>query len=147
MKHTAFLALLTTVLALPIAPAGAAVKVFLLAGQSNMLGVGPAAEMPAPYKAPQPDVKYWRTDGTGRGEGWVELRPRIVRDFFGPEVTFRAGTRSAVRTLCRPAAFVSLAAAAKLTLAAIVHLRLLSVRGVSPPTPFVRTRPFAVGVH
>ncbi len=50
---------LTTLLAFATAPARAAVKVCLLAGQSNMLGVGTAAEMPAPYNAPQTNVKYW----------------------------------------------------------------------------------------
>ena len=88
MKNVAVLAALMTVFAFAAAPAFAAVKVFLLAGQSNMLGVGTASEMPAPYNVPQTNVKYWKTDGTGRGEGWVDLRPRIVRDFFGPEVTF-----------------------------------------------------------
>ena len=88
MKNTAFIVMLTTMFALATAPALAAVKVFLLAGQSNMLGVGRASETPAPYKVPQTNVKYWKTDGTGTGEGWVNLRPRIVRDFFGPEVTF-----------------------------------------------------------
>ncbi len=88
MKSATFMVALTTLLAFATAPASAAVKVFLLAGQSNMLGVGTASEMPAPYKAPQTNVKYWKTDGTGKGDGWVDLQPRIVRDFFGPEVTF-----------------------------------------------------------
>ena len=42
MKNAAFIVMVTTVLAFATAPAFAAVKVFLLAGQSNMLGVGTA---------------------------------------------------------------------------------------------------------
>jgi alpha-L-fucosidase len=78
----------TTVFALATTPATAAVKVFLLAGQSNMQGVGTATEAPAPYKTPQTDVKYWQTDGYGKEEGWTDLRPKIVPDFFGPELSF-----------------------------------------------------------
>ena len=88
MKNTALTVALTITVALATAPATAAVKVFLMAGQSNMQGVGTATEAPAPYKAPQTDVKYWQTDGYGKEEGWTDLRPKIVRDFFGPELSF-----------------------------------------------------------
>jgi hypothetical protein len=85
-------------------PASAATKVFLLAGQSNMAGVGgysgynknsppwsdppydhADAPCPAPYNAPLAAVKFWNF-GYGKkpadfvnapetGDGWVDLQP------------------------------------------------------------------------
>jgi hypothetical protein len=65
----------------------AGTKVFLLAGQSNMEGCGGGYNddpLPAPYKAPQPTVKYW-SEG-----GWIDLRGGFgdTASTFGPEVTF-----------------------------------------------------------
>ena len=70
-------------LVLAAMPAAAANKVFLLAGQSNMQGVGVAADLPAPYNAPQSNVKFWNN-------GWVDLRGGFgyASGYFGPEVTF-----------------------------------------------------------
>ena len=45
--------------------AQATTRVFLLGGQSNMVGTGKLAELKAPYDAPQPDVKVPQT-GLGR---------------------------------------------------------------------------------
>ena len=44
-------------------------KVFLLGGQSNMVGAGNTAELEKPYSEPQADVKIWR------GGGWADLGP------------------------------------------------------------------------
>jgi len=99
-------------------PASAATKVFLLAGQSNMAGVGgytgynhdaPWADppynhadrpCPEPYRSPQPAVKFWNY-GYGRkpaefvndpkvGDGWIDLQPGFGHraDQFGPELSF-----------------------------------------------------------
>ncbi len=58
----------------------APIKVFLLGGQSNMVGVGKSAELKAPYNKPHPEVKLWH------GGKWVPLG--AVGGTFGPEVTF-----------------------------------------------------------
>ena len=83
-------------------PATAATKVFLIGGQSNAAGTGTAADLPAPYNVPQPDVRFWnygpepQPDPTyginmpGVGTGWVDLEGgygHFITD-FGPEVTF-----------------------------------------------------------
>jgi hypothetical protein len=80
-----------------VAPAEAATKVFLLAGQSNMAGVGqypggvingqtipPEPAIAHPYDDPQPDVKFWYNNA------WTALRPGFGYQTgeFGPEVTF-----------------------------------------------------------
>lgn len=65
--------------------ATAATKVYLLAGQSNMMGEGSFTnELPAPYNAPQPDVKFWNNNQ------WIALRGGfgISPSQFGPEVGF-----------------------------------------------------------
>jgi hypothetical protein len=79
------------------APGLAATKVFLLAGQSNMAGVGgypggtingsyvpPEPSIPSPYNVPQPDVKFWNNNA------WTNLQPGFGYQSgeFGPEVTF-----------------------------------------------------------
>ena len=70
------------------APAGAAetgkkVKIFLLGGQSNMVGLGQVHELKPPYNAPFPAVKIWQ----GK---WVPLAPGMGngRQCFGPEIAF-----------------------------------------------------------
>ena len=73
------------------APAAAATQVFLMAGQSNMAGLGgypgelgyPAdLPCPTPYNATQTDVKFWNygvpqpvgtTNQPSTGDGWVPL--------------------------------------------------------------------------
>ncbi|MCD4728774.1 MAG: sialate O-acetylesterase [Pirellulales bacterium] len=74
-----------TILALAVAPATAATKVFLLGGQSNMDGRAPADDLSPPYDQPQTEVKYWS------GGGWVDLQGGFstdISDCFGPEVSF-----------------------------------------------------------
>jgi hypothetical protein len=92
-------------------------KVFFLAGQSNMAGLGgyngypigspwtdppydhADAPCPAPYDKPQTDVKFWNYGATAgedhvnvvkAGDAWVDLRPGFGHrdDGFGPEVSF-----------------------------------------------------------
>jgi hypothetical protein len=100
---TALLCLSATIsLILSVAPVAAATKVFLMAGQSNMAGVGgysgylsgapwttypygqgPDAPCPAPYNTPNPNVHFWNytpetspTDEIkpGVGTAWVDLQ-------------------------------------------------------------------------
>jgi hypothetical protein len=99
-------------------PASAATKVFLMAGQSNMSGVGgysgylhespwsdppynhADAPCPEPYRSPLPAVKFWNY-GYGKkpadfvndplvGDGWIALQPGFGHraDQFGPELGF-----------------------------------------------------------
>jgi len=67
-------------------PAAAAIKVFLLAGQSNMVGYGVVADLPAPYHAPLPNVKFWDSGSSQ----WTALRGGFggTAAYFGPEVSF-----------------------------------------------------------
>lgn len=85
MKPTACMIALVTSLFGAVAPTLAETKVFLLGGQSNMDGYGSnAAELPAPYNVPQPDVKFWHNNGWEDLQGGFGSSPA----FFGPEVTF-----------------------------------------------------------
>jgi hypothetical protein len=59
------------------------VKVFILAGQSNMVGSGKAANLVPPYSKPFPTIKIW-VQGTKQ---WQPLSPK-AKDRFGPEVSF-----------------------------------------------------------
>lgn len=65
------------------APASQTSDVFLLGGQSNMVGIGVFAEVPAPYSEPLPNVTIW--DGTA----WVSV-PDYAKKLptCGPEVSF-----------------------------------------------------------
>lgn len=98
-------------------PASAEVKVFLLAGQSNMAGLGgytgyplgkpwddppydhADSPCPGPYDKPQTEVKFWNYGGKPSedhvnvltaGDAWVDLKPGFGHrdDGFGPEVSF-----------------------------------------------------------
>lgn len=74
-------------LALMVTSAPAATKVFVLAGQSNMAGVGGYdGHLPAPYDKPQSNVKVW----SNSNKGWVDLQGGFGHrsDWFGPEVSF-----------------------------------------------------------
>ncbi|MBN2533028.1 MAG: hypothetical protein JXB88_09055 [Spirochaetales bacterium] len=63
-------------------------KVFILAGQSNMVGTGNIMDLPEDLKAAQPDVLIY-TAGTAE-YGWTTLQPGVGASTgsFGPEVTF-----------------------------------------------------------
>ena len=78
------------------------VRVFVFAGQSNMVGsdskVADVERFPpfADYGAPQSDVRFWYCIGREnkhRSEGWVDLAP--VNGIVGPELSFarRVGER------------------------------------------------------
>jgi len=60
-------------------PTGARFRVFILSGQSNMVGQGQAGELTEPYSKPHPRVRIWAS-----GE-WQYLVPSRR---FGPEVGF-----------------------------------------------------------
>ena len=58
-------------------------RVFLLGGQSNMLGYGVNSDLNAPYNTALPAVRYWHN------RKWFDLRPGFGRaGGFGPEVMF-----------------------------------------------------------
>ncbi|MBI5549126.1 MAG: hypothetical protein HY901_35015 [Deltaproteobacteria bacterium] len=69
----------------PGADAGT-VHVYLLAGQSNMLGHGLSTELSAPFDSPQDDVLLWHDDTLG----WNSLQVGSGKfvDGFGPELSF-----------------------------------------------------------
>ena len=72
------------------ARAGKPVKVYLLAGQSNMVGSStPTRDLPAELRIPQEDVEFYHAAGPGplQENAWVLLQPGSTVD-FGPEVTF-----------------------------------------------------------
>jgi hypothetical protein len=59
-------------------------KVFLLAGQSNMVGWSSNSNLPQELQQPRPDIQiYW-------GGVWTYLRPGLggSSSYFGPEITF-----------------------------------------------------------
>ena len=63
------------------------VSVYLLGGQSNMVGQGLSAELPADLAAPFPDVKIWRYN-----DAFLDLQPDA--EIFGSEITFGRGIAS-----------------------------------------------------
>ncbi len=69
----------------------ASVRVFLLGGQSNMVGQGATGELTPPLNAPQTDVNFW-------SGGWVPLAPIYGRSStqFGPEVSFGRDVKDAL---------------------------------------------------
>lgn len=60
-------------------PAKGKLRVFILAGQSNMTGAGQAAELPAPYNQPHERIRIWAH------HRWEYLVPSKN---FGPEISF-----------------------------------------------------------
>lgn len=84
------LSVLVSALFFLVGAAGAAepVKVFLLGGQSNMVGAGKSSELAVPYSDPHPEVKLWH------GGKWVALA--AVGRTFGPEVSFGHAIRTAL---------------------------------------------------
>jgi hypothetical protein len=76
--------------------------VFILAGQSNMNGVGRVEELPAELKAAQSNVlfiRFWETQ-------FKPLDPAKLGKHFGPELTFGA---EMARALGRPVGLIKLA--------------------------------------
>ncbi|MEM7699049.1 MAG: sialate O-acetylesterase [Verrucomicrobiota bacterium] len=62
----------------PISEAGT-FRVYLLMGQSNMVGLGRARDLPAEWREPHPRVRVWAN------EEWQFMKPSRS---FGPEVAF-----------------------------------------------------------
>jgi iduronate 2-sulfatase len=66
-------------------------NVYLLAGQSNMLGCAESKYLPSLLQQPQADVLYYRAGPMGpETDGWTSLEPGFAKtgDHFGPEITF-----------------------------------------------------------
>lgn len=88
MKRTIHLFALIFGLVLAGMPATAANKVFLLGGQSNMVGVGVTSELVGPlakYSGPQTGVYFW----IGGTTGWAPLQAgQSTPGRFGPEMAF-----------------------------------------------------------
>jgi hypothetical protein len=73
--------------ATPHAAKASVIKVYLMAGQSNMDGAGLVAGLQPPYSAPQPGVKFWNN----KTSDWAALQPGIGANTsaeFGPELSF-----------------------------------------------------------
>jgi hypothetical protein len=68
------------------------VKVFILAGQSNMAGVTPTAGLPSNLTQIQPDVMIYADGHINplKVNQWLNLGPDFGYDlgYFGPELTF-----------------------------------------------------------
>jgi hypothetical protein len=87
MKNAIGTVLFLAAFVLATAQASAATKVFLLAGQSNMAGVGGYdSPIPSPYNVSQPAVRFWNDSN----DGWVDLQSGFgfAPTYFGPEVSF-----------------------------------------------------------
>lgn len=94
LRHTLLTAGIAALVALLIWTqplAAAPVKVYLLAGQSNMQGVGVNSELSPPYSHPQTDVNFWA------GSAWAPLSPGfgVNGTNFGPEVSFGRAIKDA----------------------------------------------------
>jgi len=67
-------------------------RVFLLAGQSNMVGSGASAELPSQYQGEQKNVIIYAsgTVDPGLSDKWIYLKPGLggASNAFGPEITF-----------------------------------------------------------
>jgi hypothetical protein len=85
------------IIVLVAAQATATTRVYLLAGQSNMEGVGGTdygdVAIPSPYNVPQTAVHIWNDsayNGNKYGNAWADLQKGFGDgpNDFGPEVTF-----------------------------------------------------------
>ncbi len=92
MKKSLYSAWISTILLfLMCSNVYSANRVFLLGGQSNMVGLGLRGELPPPYQAAQNDVNFWNN-------GWVPLAPGFSNKpyKFGPEVAFGRAIKDAL---------------------------------------------------
>ena len=99
-----FLALAATAVAAagePTAAGDGPMPVFVLAGQSNMVGAGQVAELPAEFKGPFRDALFTRFWGTE----FKPLDPAKLGKTFGPEVTFGLEMAKALK---RPVGMIKL---------------------------------------
>ncbi|WP_437971222.1 sialate O-acetylesterase [Sorangium sp. So ce260] len=90
------IALAAGVMSLSASAMAQPVKLFVLAGQSNMVGFGVVAELPAELKS-QPDIWYDHHNPDAREGGpyaaatstdWGPLEPKGEARRYGPEITF-----------------------------------------------------------
>lgn len=94
--HRAFASLLVYLLSF-VAPLGAEgdglTRIFLLGGQSNMVGQGASADLKEPYSKPLAQVKVWQSESNG----WMTLSPGMGynTESFGPEISFGHAMASA----------------------------------------------------
>ena len=59
-------------------------KIFLLGGQSNMVGSGAIKDLAPPYSEALPVIRIWHPE-----KGWIALAPGYDgRSEFGPEIAF-----------------------------------------------------------
>jgi hypothetical protein len=74
-----------------LTPCHAVNRVFLLGGQSNMVGQGINAELVSPYNTAQTDINYWNG-------AWIPLAPGFgnFSSEFGPEVAFGRAIKDAL---------------------------------------------------
>jgi hypothetical protein len=104
MKKAA-IALLLFLTSLIYSPASqsqvAALKVFILAGQSNMMGIGNETELPAELIEPVDSVLYYQYSISG--SRWITQTPELN---FGPELTF---ARCMTGTMGEPIGIIKLA--------------------------------------
>jgi hypothetical protein len=92
MKKPSWVLFMSIMMTFPVLDRGyAANRVFLLGGQSNMVGQGLTSELQPPYNNAQNDVKFWKS-------GWVPLSPGFGNssDEFGPEVAFGRAIKDAL---------------------------------------------------
>lgn len=73
-------------------PAAEKVSVFLLGGQSNMVGLGRNSELPSELQDPNPNVQIWQDNS----RSFINLQPGFSAASgngpeFGPELTFGQG--------------------------------------------------------
>jgi hypothetical protein len=82
------IALFSSVPSSSLAEKSKTVKVFLLGGQSNMLGADKAEKLESPYSEALPKVRIWHP----ATKDWAALSPESVntrdRGCFGPEISF-----------------------------------------------------------
>ncbi len=84
--------ILALCLGVALQPAHSTTRVFLLGGQSNMLGQGLNSELTPPYDSAQNDVNYWSNGA------WIPLAPGFGNASyrFGPEVAFGRAIKDAL---------------------------------------------------
>lgn len=90
-KRLGYLWMLVVLIMGMLEPCHAVNRVFLLGGQSNMVGQGLNSELVPPYDTEQNDVNYWNG-------GWVTLAPGFGNGsgYFGPEVAFGRAIKDAL---------------------------------------------------
>jgi hypothetical protein len=79
---------MVALLLLPLASSTQATELFLMAGQSNMVGGGREDEITDPAWLLQPDVAYRYQTDYGYQPDWIPLQNLVEGQSFGPELLF-----------------------------------------------------------